>query len=228
MSHSFSSMAARAPEAESELRDELLTLLDGRRLDEAWVSEALGGRFVVDRGSLEQQHAVHGNMGVLDTGQSLSADLRVIAEGTTDGPLQRGLYIKKIQAKRFAHKKTPQNLRRDLASCHNECSFYAGIVPLLQQDEQQAAVVRIPHCYYVSENSFHDADSEEQMSQSEYMLVLESMTHQHPSAAAALCQHSPLRYAGNRHVTPWVHQLRTHAMFCCSVTAPRRRCRASI
>eukprot|EP01043_Picozoa_sp_COSAG02_P067730 COSAG02_NODE_10987_length_1817_cov_1.415017_1_plen_351_part_00 len=200
MAHSFSSMAGRLPEVEAELRGELLTLLDGTQLDEAWVSEALGGRFVLDRGSLEQQHAVHGNMGVLDTGQSLSADLRVIEEGAADRPQQRGLYIKKIQAKRFAHKKTLQNLRRDLASCHNECSFYAEIVPLLIQDEQQATVVRIPHCYYVSENSFHGADSEEQLSQSEYMLVLESMTtHQHASSAAvALCQHSPLRCATNR------------------------------
>ena len=74
-------MAARDPEAEAELRGELLALLDGRRLDEAWVSEALGGRFVLDRGSLEPQHAVPGTMGVLATGQSLSADLRVAAEG---------------------------------------------------------------------------------------------------------------------------------------------------
>ena len=69
MAHSFSSMAPRQPEAEAELHSELLTLLDGSPLDEGWVSEALGGRFALDRSSLEQQHAVHGNMGVLDTGQ---------------------------------------------------------------------------------------------------------------------------------------------------------------
>jgi hypothetical protein len=206
--HKFSSLEARAPEAEADLRRELLTLLDGSEVDEAWVSDALGGSFVLDRSSLEQQHAVHGNMGILDTGQSLSADLQVAPAGTAavepaggGTPQPQGLYIKKIQAKRFAHKKTPQNLRRDLASCHNECSFYKNIAPLLPQEG--ASSVRIPRCYYAGERSFHEAESEEQLAQSEYMLVLETMTQQQqpPTGSAstggtarppALCQHSPL------------------------------------
>jgi hypothetical protein len=198
MAHTFSSMEARVPVAEAELRDELLTLLDGGTIDANWVNQMLGGRFILDHSSLEQQHAVHGNMGVLDTGQSLSADLRVAPEGAA-GPIWLGLYIKKIQAKRFAHKKSPENLRRDLSSCHNECSFYSEIVPMLQRDTQQGSAVRIPRCYYVSERSYHLAESEDQVAQSEYMLVLESMTQQQPSGSSALCQHSPLRCARECH-----------------------------
>ena len=239
MAHSFSSMARRQPEAEAELRSELLTLLDGSPLDEGWVSETLGGRFALDRSSLEQQHAVHGNMGVLDTGQSLSADLRVLAEATADGPApQRGLYIKKIQAKRFAHKKSPESLRRDLASCHNECSFYAAIAPLLQAgEEQRAAAVRIPRCYYVGENSFHSAESEAQMADSEYMLVLESMTQQFPGSGGAVCQHSPLRCVSPLQTTCCVFDSGPIApdsfcSLCLSVSlypiAMRKQCRVSI
>ena len=202
MAHVFSSMEVRTPAEEAELQRELLTLLGGvGEVDEAWVSEALGGSFVLDRGSLARQHAVHGCMGVLDTGQSLSAELLTMDATDTTGPYgtsarQVGLYLKKIKASRFAHKKTPADLRRDLASCHNECAFYQHVAPLLQAEAESSRVVRIPRCYYVREQSFHAA-AEAQLSESEYMFVLETMASVGGAASASsgsrrLVQHSPL------------------------------------
>eukprot|EP01051_Picozoa_sp_SAG22_P004577 SAG22_NODE_249_length_13894_cov_60.455455_2_plen_320_part_00 len=193
--HVFSSLAARPAAVEAELRRELLTLVGGDgAIDEAWVSnlKALGGgSFVLDRASLERQHAVHGVTGVLDTGQSLSADLQVVADGHGGGRAV-GLYIKKIQAKRW--KKTAAALRRDLGSCHNECVFYQEFAGVLH-----AAGIGVPRCYYSGEQSFHDSVDEEQLAQSEFMLVLESMMVPAQEASTeggrpttSLCQHSPL------------------------------------
>ncbi len=103
------------------------------------------GPYAMDRGSLERKHAVHGNPGILDTGQSLSAELRVSAGG-----VELGLYLKKISARRFAARKTPHDLRRDLASCSNECAFFEHISPALQ-----AAGVRTPGVFYLGQRSFH-------------------------------------------------------------------------
>jgi hypothetical protein len=203
-----SMLAARAAEEEAELRRDLLMLLsdddDGAHdaeINSSWVSGVLGSPHHLDLSSLERVHAVHGCIGILNTGQSLSAELLAVDSSTGE---QRGIYVKKIQARRFAQQKTPQGLRRDLRSCHNECAFYQHIVPLLE------GAVRIPRCYYVGERSFHDAPEEAQMATSEYMLVLETMTHRgsvladplllgsggdgppQAAAAAALCQHSPL------------------------------------
>ena len=187
----------RTPEQEAALRDDLLTPLEGGTIDEAWLGEALGakgvfqrwakpagragmeGPYAMDRGSLERKHAVHGNPGILDTGQSLSAELRVSAGG-----VELGLYLKKISARRFAARKTPHDLRRDLASCSNECAFFEHISPALQ-----AAGVRTPGVFYLGQRSFHAPEHDaEKMAESEYMLVLESMM----GSGSQLCQHSPL------------------------------------
>lgn len=184
--------AGRSSGEKSELRHDLLMLLRGdeeerpKMIDSAWVTQAVGAPHRLDISSLERAHAVHGCGSILNTGQSISAEILATDEATGQ---QVGIYIKKIQASRFAHQKSAQDLRRDLASCHNECAFYQHISPLMQNS------VTIPRCYYVAERNFHDYPDEAQMSQSEYMLVLESMTqgnNGHRSSQASLCQHSPL------------------------------------
>ena len=167
--------------------------MDGRGI--VAQGQSMSAELVFDYCRVDEQNDGDGDAGAAG---AAGAAARVGA-GADAGAIARtmSVYIKRVEARRFARSKPPSSLRRDLRSAYYEQAFYRHVAPLLRAgdggdeggDEGEAGSPRrgpdrrrrrsvsipIPTPIYVDERSYHNAAlySDAEMAESAYLLVLE-------------------------------------------------------